>query len=278
MQDNPEMFGLDLDEGFRQVRAMNRILEQLLVGLVPIRARAVDYVVIELDGQEWIIHRRILDQLAGTDSLPTRPLYVVGVAEQSLFWKDIRRVLFSGARFRVLCRIAQDTLQDFWTPVKLVHVLESVAPELANQINTAGSDLLAAMASSSKTDRRTELKQQLMHKALTAYATDLAAHYGHTLTMQDLSEVGRLSAQHSTSFGTLTEKREAFGAITSFLNDRFDLPRNSDITARYRAAALEDTGLLFRDQVTPLVASDDVPSPTSSQGRFLDTEFVAIYW
>jgi hypothetical protein len=111
VQDDPETFGIDRDETFDQVSAVNRVLEKLLVGLVPVRGHAEDYEVVELGGQEWIVHRRLLNVLAGTNSLTTSPLYVVGVAERSLFWKDIRRVLFSSARFRVLCRMGQDNLQ-----------------------------------------------------------------------------------------------------------------------------------------------------------------------
>ena len=78
--------------------------------------------------KEWLVHRRVLNQLSEDDTLQRRPVYIVGVAEQSLFWKDIRRVLFSGSRFRVLCRVAQDGIQESWTPVKLAHVLDAVLP------------------------------------------------------------------------------------------------------------------------------------------------------
>lgn len=111
VQDDPETFGLERNETFDQVSAVNRILEKLLVNLVPVRGHAEDYEVVTLEEREWIVHRRLLHQLTGIDSLTTHPLYVVAVAEQSLFWKDIRRVLFSDARFRVLCRIGHDGLQ-----------------------------------------------------------------------------------------------------------------------------------------------------------------------
>ena len=122
----------------------------------------------ELEGREWIVHCGILNQLATTGSLTIYPLYVVGVAEHSLFWKDIRRVLFSDARFRVLCRVAQGGLQNSWSPVKLAHVLRSVAPDLADRIDALGSGALAALVETSKPDRSTERKQQVMREALVA--------------------------------------------------------------------------------------------------------------
>ena len=278
VQDDPETFGLDRNEHFDQVSSVNRILEKLLVGLVPVRGHAVDYGVLKLEEREWIVHRRLLNQLANTDSLTTHPLYVVGVAEQSLFWKDIRRVLFFGARFRVLCRMAQDNLQDSWTPVKLSHILRSVTPDLADRIDALGSGALAAMTEASKPDRSTERKQQLMHEALVTYAGLLAAHYGHNITTQELAEFGLPSEQHCMSFGSLEERRKAFNGITEHLVDRFDLPQEPVITAQYRTAALMDAGLPLSEQVMSPVSSDGVPSPAPSLGRFLDSEFVAIYW
>jgi hypothetical protein len=278
VQDDPETFGLDRNEQFDQVSSVNRILEKLLVGLVPVRGCAVDYEVVKLEKREWIVHRKLLNQLANTDLLTTRPLYVVGVAEQSLFWKDIRRVLFSGARFRVLCRMAQGGIQESWTPVKLSHVLRSVAPDLANRIEALGSGALAAMTEASKPDGSTERKQQRMREALVAYGTQLAAHYDHSITAKELAEVGLPSEHHCLSFGSLEEKRKAFNAITKHLVDRFGLPQEPDIAAQYRGAALYDAGLLFSGQVVPLVTSDDVPSSAPEKERFLDSEFVAIYW
>jgi hypothetical protein len=70
---------------------------------------------------------------------------VVALAEAPLFWKDIRRVLFSGSRYSLLCRIGRDGLHDDWTPVKLVDVVRGFAPEVADQMATARQELVAAM-------------------------------------------------------------------------------------------------------------------------------------
>jgi hypothetical protein len=70
----------------------------LLVGLVPLRASAVDYQHATIAGRELIVHRTLLEQLLPEPELVVRPLQVVGVAEEGLFWRDRRRVLFSRAR------------------------------------------------------------------------------------------------------------------------------------------------------------------------------------
>jgi len=283
IEEDSEMFGLDPYVKLTQVKSVNRILERLLVGLVPVRGYATDYEVVEFGEKEWIVHRRLLNDLPATEFPSTRPLCVVGVAEQSLFWKDVRRILFSRARFRVLCRIAQDGLQYSWTPVKLAHVLDLVVPGLSSQIDIIGSSAFAAMANVSTSNQSVELKQQLMEDALVGYATLLADHYDLCITTQDSSEIGFLSGQHCISFGSQKGRREAFDAIATFVLGRFGIEREPNIVAQYRVVALADAGLGFSGQPMPLVAPDnvpstDIPSAASFEERFLDSEFVAIYW
>ncbi|QIN81107.1 hypothetical protein GBA65_21985 (plasmid) [Rubrobacter marinus] len=279
VQDDAEMFGLDGNEGIVQLRSISRVLEKLLVGLVPVRGCVVDYEVAQIGRRELIVHRGLLNQLMSTEHVSSRPLYVVGVTEQSLFWKDIRRVLFSNARFRVLCRISQGGLQDSWTPVKLFQVLQSVVPRLADPLEEALGSGAAALADGGEPNQSTDQKGQLMREALVSYASSLADHYGFNLTEQDSAEVDLLAGQHCASFGTLTERRQAFGAITSFLHERFDFPREPDTAAAYRGVALNDAGFRYSGQVSPLAASEDVlRTAASARGRFLDSEFVAIYW
>jgi hypothetical protein len=261
------------------VKSVGRILEKMLVGLVPVRGHVTDYAVVEFGEKEWIVHRKLLNELPETELPPKRPLYVVGVAEQSLFWKDVRRILFSKARFRVLCRLGQDGIQDSWTPVKLAHVLDVVVPGLRSQIDILGSGVLASMVKATKTSQSTDRRRHLMHNALVGYATLLAEHYGHSITVQDLSEVGLPSEQQCNSFGSQKERREAFDAIATFLLNRFDLEREPLTVAQYRTVALADAGLDISGQSMPLVVSADVPSIDAPfEDRFLDSEFVAIYW
>lgn len=277
-EENSEIFGLDLNK-LAQGKAIGRILEKLLVGLVPVRGYATDYEVVEIEGKECIVHHKLSNELPETELLSKRPLYVVGVAEESLFWKDVRRILFSKARFRVLCRLAQDGVQDSWTPVKLAHILSLVVPNFDNQTNTLWSNILASMAKASKAGQNVDRKPQLMHDALISYATLLAEHYGHTITVQDLSDVNLLSEQQCNSFGSIKERREAFNSIATFLLDRFGLERDAQIIAQYRTDALVEAGMDFSGQPMPLVVSANVPSANvPSEERFLDTEFIAIYW
>ncbi len=278
IEEVPEVFGLTMPDALAQVRSVSRILGKLLTGLVPIRGIATEYSVVSLGDKEWIVHQRLLSTLPASRVRCTRPLCVVGVAEESLFWKDIRRVLFTRARYRALCRVGQDGLQDSWTPVKLAHVLDSLAPDLGHRVSTAGSDLLASITRSSIASKVPERKQQLIRFALVRYAMLLAGHYGISVTEQDLSGAGLPSEQHCAAFSNLKERREAFDEIAAFVLARSGLERDPSVVAGYREMALADADMDLSGQPTSLVAPVSAPLAPSPKERFLDTEFVAIYW
>jgi hypothetical protein len=220
IEGNPEMFGV-ASINVAQAKAIGRILEKLLVGLVPLSGKATDYKILRLGQKEWIVHQKLLSGLSITESSSIYPLYVVGVAEQSLFWKDVRRTLFSKAHFRVFCRLAQNGITNSWTPVKLANILDLVKPGLGNEIDRLGSLVLASMVNASTTDQNADRKQ-LMHNALVSYATSLAQAYGHTVSGQDLSQSGFPSEEQCNSFGSIEERRKAFSEIAAFVTERFD--------------------------------------------------------
>ncbi len=254
IETNPEMFGVE-NKNVAQAKAVGRVLEKLLVGLVPLRGLAVDY--------------EVLKQIK-------RPLYLVGVADQTLFWKDVRRILFSNARFRVLCRLAQNDIQNSWTPVKLAHILDLIRPGLGKEVDNLGSVVLASMVNASKTEQNTDRKK-LMRDALIGYAKLLAEHHGQTISDNELSQAALLSEKQCNSFGSLEERRNAFDAIATFLSARLQLEWDRVVIAQYRAVALVDAGLDLSGKATSLGLADST-SPDVSEKRFLDSEFVAIYW
>ena len=283
IEDDFEVFKIAPDQKFK-MKSYGRVFEKLLAGLVPIRGRAVDYKVIEFNAREWIVHRRFLDQLPIPESLSIHPLYVVGVTEKTLFWKDIRRVLFSKARFQVLCRIAQDNIQDSWTPIKLTHIIDSVVPGFGEQFNMVSSNALASMSSNNKIRQGAKQKQELIQEALVTYAERLATRQDYTISKQDLSEAGLLSEEHCNSFDDLTARRETFKAITTFVSDRSSLDLNLDdenesrTLAQLREEVLQDVGLVDLEQPKSIITPKDIPFVDDSENRYIDAEFVAIYW
>lgn len=284
LEENPALLGGARREDVLQAAMLNRVLDRLLVGLVPLRGCALDYWHLTLGGRDWLVHEKLVSDLADNSQLETRRIYVVGVAEAGLFWKDIRRVLFSRSRYTVLCRVGRDGLHSDWTPVKLVDVLRELIPDLAAQLDTVGDGLLSAMGAAGgpswKNDEAEAARR--MRRALLSYWASLADRYAKTCGQPDLTAYGLPTEQQCASYGTLEERRVAFGAVTKQLEEHIGTPIDPDVAAQYRHDALSDAGFEFGgtlSSVAPLVEPLVQPSlGERSPHRYLDTEIVAIYW
>lgn len=276
---NPAIFGLRDFSDIEQLESVNRILEKLFVGLVPIRGHLIDYKVISLRGKDWLVHRKLLNSMSDDTNSVQEP-YVVCVAEQALFWKDLRRVLFSGSRFRVLCRIAQDGLHDSWTPIKLVHVLNDVNPTLGRTLESAGRIALKAMGSADQADLADDTRMAYMKEALIRYAKMLASHYGYTIDDECMADLQLQTAKQCINTNDIYARRRAFRLISETLEQRFQIERAPMVEAQYRQTALLEMGLSLNGQLSPAMISNvhDTNSIESSNERFLDSELVAIYW
>ena len=275
MQESPELQAV-LSLGERsQLESFARILERLLAGLVPVRAKAVDYRVVQAEECRFLVHRAVADQLTERADFEAAPLTLVGVAEETLFWKDIRRVLFSNSRYRILSRIARSGIQESWTPVKLAHVLADVSPELGaglEMFNRSVNELAAADDSESAADSAG------MTTALQSFATAAAEALGAELpadfAMESLYPSGLPQLSES-----VIARREAFQPVTQFLESRSAKKLDPLIVAELRASALRHAGLDVDTTAPPEPAPLVLESPlVQSAHRYLDVEFIAIYW
>jgi hypothetical protein len=277
-QEAPELLGPDVREQARQALSMNAVLNKLLAGLVPVRGRAIDYLTVRAADSEWVVHRMVLQQLPAVWVAQAHALDVVAVAEASLFWKDIRRVLFSGSRYSLLCRIGRDGLNDDWTPVKLVDVIRGFAPELAEQLGAAGPDLAAGMSRGMAAVPQGDDNQIKMRKALQAYGQALAAKYNKEwdpgLISGDVFPVDR-----TCNWSTVEEQRPPFKALTHRLQETFGIHPDRELMATLRYQALVQAGLVpLAGSVASQENATPITQPTGPQSRILDTELIAIYW
>jgi hypothetical protein len=279
LEGTPGIFDASAYRSLGDVRSVGRVLEKLLVGLVPIRGRSSEYMVLADLDRVWLVHRRLADTLGGEVAVRLEPLYVVGVAEQALFWRDIRRVLFSESQFRVFSRLARSGIHASWTPVKLADVLETVVPGVGRQIAVLGSGTLLALSAAGTQPGEEGLRKERFSGALADYAGLIAKHYGHSIAAEDLIEAGLPSEQNCTSYSTLMARREAFDEMAQFVCKRFRIDQQDRlILAQYRQTALLDAGLDLNANLSAPVRSLADLEYGPPKGRYLDTEFVAIYW
>lgn len=271
----PAMFSSHGTLGFlRESEPIMKVLDRFLTGLIPIRATAVNYVVVTIDGTEYVVHKDAVTTL----EIETQPLFVTGVTEHLGFWKDIRRVLFSDARFTILSRVARDGLHDKWTPVKLADLFSEVAPDFVDQINAIRSPTAEDGATVTANAQNLALAKALTHYRLTIAPENATWRDDHQ------QEFAALIAHASTGATDAIAQREAFDCVREQVISQFGVDGPSpdaDLKARQDARSAAGLELLPTSQV--LVQSTNAPSGIAAEdartpGRILDTEVIAIYW
>lgn len=277
---NPALFEQD-EEGISEFSGISDIVERLLVGLIPLRGRAVDYSVVVFDAskdEKLVVHNRLLEGLGDKTGFTTRPLFVVGVTEQALFWKDIRRVLFAGQRFRVLCRVARDDISGSWVPLKLQEVVSSVFPDIGREIEKVSRrDMFEAElngAGDGDADR-----QDVVRDALRLHASRLAELGGVGLSDDDTDSIDSFALERRGAFESMTEQRAAFKEVEDYMADRHGLEIDADAAGVSRRRAREVTTTPLNTVNPARESATEAPGGFETpEEYFLDSEFVAIYW
>lgn len=230
----------------------------------------MNFDVVEIDGAEWLVHRELLASLPAPPA--TAPAIVVGVAQQGLFWKDIRRVLFSGSEYRVLARLNRDGLQTKWTPVKLVDVLAGVVPDFAEVMDTLNRGVLATISGAVAAQESSSVGQRV-RAAVVAYGEMLGERLGLDVTADRLDAEGLLAYAGPESV-SVREWREVFAPVTDFVAREAGTTIDREIAADYRVAAVTKAGLL--EPAAPTFELE-IERPDSAE-RFIDCEVIAVYW
>ena len=279
MEDNEELFGQAITTQLPQMRSMAQVLEGLLVGLVPIRGRLVDYTSASIGGRDVLIHRSLLDQIDRATWPETHTAFVVGVAQRDLFWKDIRRVLFSKARYTVFCRLATEGLAEKWHPVKVADVLAGIVPQFDEMIREFSEEARQAMAagylpSSSPTVEHGHNDSQVLEK----YIALLATHHCQALTPTVIDSLIRGISPAEDWLSSVDSRRPIFAEVTRRVDATLGVETSNEVTYELRVAALVKAGLECTLAPQASSGSGQDQSPVFGPERFLDTEIVAIYW
>ncbi len=258
-------------------RAMQKIINRLLTGLVPIRGRLVDYCSLERRGEQRIVRREVADALATSSAWKVSPIYLVGVANESLFWKDVRLVLFSKMKHRVMCRLAHDGVQERWTASKLVEVLASTFPQIGDQLDEAINAALAALDAATGQIDTSNGREARVREALIGYGQAIAESHGHQITAADLADVlPRL--EDVKGFDDFATRRLAFASVAESVSTRFGLSLDPVQLSSLRSAALLKAGLDLTAQLVSGAGLSGPDAPATTDGQFLEAQFVAIYW
>ena len=222
------------------------------------------------------MHEKLVGKLSDSPRLQVRPLHLVGVAEVGLFWRDLRRVLFSRSRYLVMCRLGRDGVNDDWTPVKMVDLLQEMLPGIALLLDEM-VQMMSTISAAERLKANDEPRRAMMGAALTTYGEELARAHGERCAAQELSEAGLLGEVQCDSYENLKERRAAFDAVSDHLRGRFGFDEDRVLKGTLRATALADAGLDLNGNSLP-VAEPPRAASAAPVAHFLDAEIVAIYW
>jgi len=254
-------------EGLAMLMPGNRFLQRFLAGLVPIRARATSHAVVQFNGTEHVVPTEAATALR----LAARPLYVVGVTEQGSYWRDVRRVLFSGSRFTMLCRVARDGLWDSWEPVKLSDVLKEVLPTFPDLLADIGRTGLAEQYATEPTGPAP------IGPSLQLFIDAVEAASEPSLSAEAIAAAREVASNCGDTSSTTTGQNEAFRAVIAEL-DAHGCKRTGDEWLKLVQEARSCSGLVLFDQPQRRAAANEALSKNQAGDRLLDTEIIAIYW
>ena len=278
IMETPELFPGVLDAQFKTATAVNRVLNRLLVGLIPIEARVVDYFVARIGPEEaYVVHRSVLNEPA-LRRVSITPLTVAGVTEQGLYWRDIRRILFAERTFRVLGRIAEAGLVETWRPVKLAEVLAEAVPTLTHDLNESANLGLASFGTNPSRNEEVD-EQHQVEESLRIYGKLLKQE----LALADDDALAPSLPRPVGGYGSMadvTNRREVFSLVTDWYRANYDMDQVSpDRIAAMRSEALKRAGFDERGKlIPPTGVSESHDSRQSEAPLLLESEIVAIYW
>ena len=279
VEDNEGLFGQAIATGLPEMRSMAQVLESLLVGLVPIRGRLVDYRWSDIGGRDVLIHRSLLDQIQVDGRPEANSVFVVGVVQRDLFWKDIRRVLFSGAQYTVFCRVAASGLADSWRPIKAADVLAGIVPrfdELVGEFSEAARVAMAgAYASPTSVAQGVDREMQAIRK----YAALLIGHHRGTLDLERIDELIHDISREGGWLDSVDGQRSVFGEVTRRVDAAIGVETSREVAYKVRQTMTSDKGALDGTVGTRATTGRErEPAPDRRLERFMDAEIVAIYW
>lgn len=273
---------------FNEIQPMVKVLQRLMAGLVPILGEAIDHVVVEVSGVDYVVDRRAVAGL----NVTTRPLLIAGVTDAQSYWKDLRRVLFADAEFTMLCRVSLQGLQDDWMPVKLVDVFRKIVPDFAQQISVTwntpfGSPTEAAVA---PLEPLAPPIPSPLETALRHYSDALLATSHRSFTDEARRTLALDIDQKIRSLkdraGSVSDQKSAFTAVKLMLKEavgvRVTPGKDQKMRDEARAlAGLSITPTLSSAPATAGTSPPDTPAAQTAPGErraYLDAEVVAIYW
>lgn len=132
MAGRPQIFG-DVSFQIKQASPMADVLTELMVGLVPIRAASTNIALVSIDEHKFLVDTRVLAPGSEVASSVER-IEFVAQTEVASYWKDLRRVLYSGNDYTIYARLTSPEMRPSWKALKLNELLHDMSKEMGDAV------------------------------------------------------------------------------------------------------------------------------------------------
>lgn len=277
MGDTDDIFGSVPAEQVRQAYRVGQVLERLLAGLVPLRGRLVEYQATTLENREVLVHQSIKNRMTNRNTGDYLPVYVTGVADNGLFWKDIRQILFSGSEYSVFCRLATEGLKEEWQPVKVANVFEGVISEFKDAIGGFRELARATIEDQERGATAESPGEDSGAGAVKEYIHLLETIHERTVSPEFVENAAASIIPQGDWLESVDGQRKVFDEVTTIVDNEFGVETQGETRRSLRAKALEKSNFTIANQQAALIQRTR-ETESSDEERFLDAEIVAIYW
>ena len=261
--------------GYSEIKWQIELLQQLLAGLIPIKAEILNYHALKVGDDTYLVHE---DKVKVTEVSSSKiKVNLVGVTELSAYWKDIRRVLFSNQEFRILCRISRRGLVQDWNPIKLLDLFGNVFPQkeihnLKEKLKLLSYNVDAA--GTAETDNDANSKMRL---ALEEYIKSSCKHAGGEIGGDEVEDIIEEVLKGNFDEGSMGDRKVLYGKVDRELAS-LDIDVPSDIRVTLREGSNKKAGLSHRLFTSAPSEAKKVEEKSVAEELFIEAEIIAIYW
>lgn len=261
--------------GYSEIKWQIELLQQLLAGLIPIKAEILNYHALKVGNDTYLVHE---DKVKVTEVSSSKiKVNLVGVTELSAYWKDIRRVLFSNQEFRILCRISRPGLVQDWNPIKLLDLFGNVFPQ--KEIHNL-KEILKLLsynvdaASTAETDNDANSKMRL---ALEEYIKSSCKHARREIGRDEVKGIIDKVLKGNLDEGAMGGRKVLYEKVDGELAS-LDIDVPSDIRVTFREGSNKKAGLSHRLFTSAPSETKKVEEKSVAEELFIEAEIIAIYW
>ena len=235
---------------------------------------------------KYLVHRSLLSQMPADARNRAQPAFLVGVAQNDLFWKDIRRVLFSQARYTVFCRLAAEGLIKNWSPVKMADVFSGITSDFDEMIRGLGDSLMSGFkkgvrsaTAGSTGDARLTISNydaELGERILTKYIESIAIHHKLDIDRTVVETLIHGISIPENWLDSVDSYRPVFAEMNKKVDELLGVNTPPGVAHDLRVKVVRGSNLDQSLELGDSTVNGDGAAPRCE--RFLDSEIVAIYW